>query len=223
MASVNLTTTAAVGSSSSTRLAWDTDSHPVADYLHQVLSLYNELATAVVTITNDELVVKILSGLGSNFCEISTAIRIRDSIISYDESYAKLIDYHLFLRHEEVKKKTSAITAAMVTRNRSINSNNHTAHRPNNTSQWRSSNRTTAPTQGHYINNHVHCQLCNKQTHTANVCQSQSHNHLEAKANFLSGNQVAENQWIVVSGATHHVIKESTNLDEYYCSEGKTT
>ncbi|XP_049403309.1 uncharacterized protein LOC125866923 [Solanum stenotomum] len=135
------------------------DSRPVADYLHQVRSLYNELATAGATITNDELVVKILSGLGSD-----------------------------------------AITAAMVTHNKSINSNNCAARRPNNISQWCSNNRRTAPAQGRYINNPVRYQLCNKQGHSANVCQSQSHNHLEAKANFLLGNQVAENQWIVDSG-----------------------
>ncbi|KAH0776386.1 hypothetical protein KY290_007797 [Solanum tuberosum] len=110
------------------------DSRPVADYLHQVRSLYNEIATTRATITNDELVVKILSGLGFDFCEISTGIRARDSIISYDELYAKLIDYELFLRHEELKKETSSITGAMVTRNRSINSNNCTSRRPNNTS-----------------------------------------------------------------------------------------
>ncbi|KAH0743169.1 hypothetical protein KY290_031162 [Solanum tuberosum] len=138
------------------------DSHPVADYLHQVLSLYNELNTAGATITNDKLVVKILSGLGFDFSEISTSIRARDYIISYDELYEKLIVYELFLRHEEVKKETSVITAPIVTRNRSIYSNNRAARRPNNTSQWCSSNRTTAPAQGRYINNPVHCQLCNK-------------------------------------------------------------
>ncbi|XP_047251496.1 uncharacterized protein LOC124886658 [Capsicum annuum] len=155
------------------RLSKDTRS--VADYLHQVCSICNELATAGAIVTNDELVVKILSGLGSDFHDISAVIRARDSIISYDELYAKLIDYEIFLKHEELKKETSAVTAAM---------------------------------------------LCNKQSHTANGYRSQSHNHLEAKANFLSGNQAAENQWIVDSGATHHVTTEPTNFKEYHGSKG---
>ncbi|KAH0741192.1 hypothetical protein KY290_034235 [Solanum tuberosum] len=122
MASVDPTIAVTVAAASSAQLDWDSlhltyanksqtrifslrdqlarlskDSRPVANYLHQVRSFYNELATAGATITNDELVVKILSGLGSDFREISAAIRARDSIISYDELYAKLIDYELFL------------------------------------------------------------------------------------------------------------------------------
>ena len=37
----------------------------VSTYLHHVFFLYNELATAGAIITDDELIVKILSGLGS--------------------------------------------------------------------------------------------------------------------------------------------------------------
>ncbi|XP_015162312.1 uncharacterized protein [Solanum tuberosum] len=55
------------------------DSRLVADYLHQVRSLCDELATASSPISNEELVVKILIGLGSEFREISAAIRSRFS------------------------------------------------------------------------------------------------------------------------------------------------
>lgn len=43
------------------------DSRPVADYLHQVRSLCDELATAGAPVSNPELIVKILSGLGPEF------------------------------------------------------------------------------------------------------------------------------------------------------------
>nr|XP_016485729.1 PREDICTED: uncharacterized protein LOC107806136 [Nicotiana tabacum] len=200
MASVDPTIAAALAAVSTAKLSWDSlhmayanksqtrvfslrdqlarvskDSRLVAEYLHEVCSLCNELATVGALISNDELIVKILSGLGPDFQEISAAIRARDSIISYEELYAKLIDHELFLKHEEVKKETTPITAAM---------------------------------------------LCNRQGHTANVCRSQSHNHLEAKANFLSGMQATPNQWIVDSGATHHVTTEPTNLEEYNGPEG---
>ncbi|KAH0709287.1 hypothetical protein KY284_010714 [Solanum tuberosum] len=55
------------------------DSRLVADYLHQVRSLCDELATASSPVSNEELVVKILIGLGSEFREISAAIRSRFS------------------------------------------------------------------------------------------------------------------------------------------------
>ncbi|PHT77868.1 hypothetical protein T459_15920 [Capsicum annuum] len=50
-------------------------------------------------VNNEELVVKILSGLGSEFSEISAAIRARDSPISYEELFDKLLDHELFLKH----------------------------------------------------------------------------------------------------------------------------
>nr|XP_009794874.1 PREDICTED: uncharacterized protein LOC104241630 [Nicotiana sylvestris] len=216
MASVKPTIAATVAAASTVKLAWNS-LHMAYDNKSQM-----RLAIAGASISNDELIVKILNGLGPYFCEISAAIRVRDSIISSEDLYAKLIDHELFLKHEELKKEASPITAAMVTHNRSTNSNNRSARRPNNNSQWRYNNRTNAPSQGRYINNSVHCQLCNRQGHTANICWSQSHNHIEATANFLSGMQAAPNQWIVDSGAAHHVTIEPTNFEEYNSPEGIT-
>lgn len=88
MASVDPTIASTVAAASTAKRAWDSlhlayanksqtqifslrdqlallskDSRPVADYLHQVRSICNELSTAGATVTNDELV----SGLGSDF------------------------------------------------------------------------------------------------------------------------------------------------------------
>ena len=49
----------------------------------------DELATAGAPITNEELIVKILSGLGTEFWEISAAIRSRETTVSYEELYEK--------------------------------------------------------------------------------------------------------------------------------------
>lgn len=57
---------------------------PVAHYLHQVCSIYNELVIAGATVTNDELVVKILGGLRSDFHEIQFEQEIPSSrMMSY--------------------------------------------------------------------------------------------------------------------------------------------
>ncbi|XP_049364611.1 uncharacterized protein LOC125829438 [Solanum verrucosum] len=76
------------------------DSRPVADYLHQGHSLCDELATVVSPVSNEELVVKILTGLGFEFQKKSATIRARDSVIPYRELYEKL----LYLQHEDAKK-----------------------------------------------------------------------------------------------------------------------
>ena len=80
------------------------ESHSITDYLHTLLSLSDELATAGAPMSNTERIVKILSDLGSEFREISAAIRARDTTISYEELLEKLLDCELFLLHEDSKK-----------------------------------------------------------------------------------------------------------------------
>ena len=49
---------------------------------------------------DDEIVFHILNGLGNDFKEISAAIRARESTISFDELYKKLIGYETHLKRE---------------------------------------------------------------------------------------------------------------------------
>lgn len=124
------------------------DSRPDADYLHQVRSLCDELATAGSPVSNEELIVKILAGLG--FRELSAAIRARDSTIPYEELYEKLLDHELFLQHEDAKKTPSVpITANIAkgttsspTRQGSTNhqNNNQRSNVPNQQNNYQSCN-----------------------------------------------------------------------------------
>ncbi|XP_055830773.1 uncharacterized protein LOC129899780 [Solanum dulcamara] len=91
------------------------DSRSITEYLHTIRSLSDELATAGAPVSNPQLIVKIFSGLDSEFCEISAAIRAHDMAIFYDELFEKLIDYEHFLRHEDAKKLSSPITFAVAT------------------------------------------------------------------------------------------------------------
>lgn len=76
----------------------------IAEYLREIRSIADELATAGAPISNDELMIKILSGLGTEYREISAAMRARDSPVSCEELFDKLIDHELFLKHEELNK-----------------------------------------------------------------------------------------------------------------------
>ncbi|XP_047259408.1 uncharacterized protein LOC124891886 isoform X2 [Capsicum annuum] len=91
------------------------ESQPVTKYLQTIWSIFDELSTTGAPVSNSELIVKILSGLGPEFHEISTAIRARDFTITYEELYEKLLDYELFLRHEESKKGPNQINVAAAT------------------------------------------------------------------------------------------------------------
>ncbi|KAH0725374.1 hypothetical protein KY284_001239 [Solanum tuberosum] len=82
------------------------ESQHVADYLNQVRSLCDELATAGALVTSVELIVKILTGLGLEYREISTAIRARDTPISYAELFENLSDHELFLKYNAPPQST---------------------------------------------------------------------------------------------------------------------
>lgn len=50
------------------------------------------------------------------------------------------------------------------------------------------------------------------------MCRSRSHNHLEAKANFVHHINPAATPWIVDSGASHHITNNAhqlTNITDY--------
>ncbi|PHT97643.1 hypothetical protein BC332_33430 [Capsicum chinense] len=159
MASVEPTIAPTVASANSSKSAWDAlhttyanrsqtrvfslrdqlarvtkESRSITEYLHTIRSLSDELATAGSPMSNPEFIVKILSGLGPKFREISTAIRARDTSVSYEELFEKLLDHELFLHHEDVKKLSSPITIAVATPTKS-NTNNCNNLRQNNNSQ----------------------------------------------------------------------------------------
>lgn len=96
---------------------------------------------------------------------------------------------------------------------------------------WRqSSPRSTAPINPYmpqqwssFLNSpqppRVKCQVCDKIGHVARVCWSRSHNHFEAKANFVSTSHHSQHPWIMDTRATHHVTTESQGFqhpEAYY-------
>ena len=146
------------------------DSRSITEYIHTIRSFSDELATAGAPVSNPELIVKIHSGLGLEFREIAIAIRARDKPICYGELFEKLLDFELFLRHEDAKTLSSTITAAVYTPTK-FNSNNCNNRRQTNNSQhWRQNLRPSAPPQGQSNSNPngiIRCQLCNRIDHTA--------------------------------------------------------
>ena len=76
------------------------ESRSVTDYIHAIRSLSDELATGGTRVSH----FKIHTCVCPKFLKISSAIRARDTTISYVELFEKLLDYELFLRHEDAKK-----------------------------------------------------------------------------------------------------------------------
>ncbi|KAH0658581.1 hypothetical protein KY289_027329 [Solanum tuberosum] len=128
---------------------------------------------------------------GPEYREILASIRSRDSSLSFEELFHKLTYYELFLKHQDLEKSSSIITAA-VTQKMNIPPQSNRNNRHFNNQQWKPpvTQQSSNNSQQNWMSNlrpSVCCQLCQKLGHTADVCYSESHSHFEAKANFASG------------------------------------
>ncbi|KAJ0533876.1 hypothetical protein HanIR_Chr09g0413451 [Helianthus annuus] len=71
---------------------------PVAEYLNEMKAIADELALAQKPIDDDDLIVHILTHLGDDYKEISAALKIRDTPITFSDFYEKLVDHERSLQ-----------------------------------------------------------------------------------------------------------------------------
>ena len=68
-------------------------SRPVVEFLHEMKTIADDLALAQSPITDEDLVVHILSQLGDDFANVTAALKMRDTTITYPDLFAKLVDH----------------------------------------------------------------------------------------------------------------------------------
>ncbi|KAF2300583.1 hypothetical protein GH714_014163 [Hevea brasiliensis] len=87
------------------------DSRPVAEYLQTVKSIAEELSLCGSPITDVDLVVHVLGGVGSEFCDIAAVIHARDTVITFDELQDKLLAHELYLKQIDPSFDSTPIIA----------------------------------------------------------------------------------------------------------------
>ncbi|KAK2966557.1 hypothetical protein RJ640_014526 [Escallonia rubra] len=194
----------------------------IPEYLQHMRAIADDLALIDNPLSEDDLVLYTLGGLGPEFKEIAAAIRARDTSISFDELYDKLGDYELHLKKEDPIPSPSIATAnythrsnRFTPRNSSINGSasagrhsnhfhprntDHSPSHPNsNQNNWSSSNtqhRMATPRSSLY------CRFCDRPGHATNECRK--------LARFLRENDVQTNLDLRFSlkdlGPLHHFL-----------------
>lgn len=53
------------------------------------------------SLSDEEIIVHTLNGLGNEYKELTVTIRAWDSLMSFEELYDKLIDYKTYLKREK--------------------------------------------------------------------------------------------------------------------------
>ena len=182
-------------------------SKSVSEYLQGIKMISDELAIINKPIDDDDLVIHALNGLGSEFKEVSAALRTRENAIAFDELHDLLVDHETFLQRDQ--ESTIIPTAQMAYRGK-----------PHYQKRGPVNNRSDSQGQP----NRPICQYCDKTGHTAKVCYK-LHGY-PPKMNGYSHKNVAkptahsamytphatESDWILDSGATHHLTNTLDDL-----------
>ena len=96
------------------------DNSSIDVYMQAIKRISDDLALIGHPLNDDELIIHVLNGLGSEFKELCVAIRARDSPISFEELHDKLLDQKTSLKCDE---PSIQITAQF---NQKTSNGNHT-------------------------------------------------------------------------------------------------
>ncbi|KAL4566494.1 hypothetical protein LXL04_030610 [Taraxacum kok-saghyz] len=107
----------------------------VTEYLQDMRTIDDELALAQSPVTEEDLLVHILSQLGDEFGTIVAAIKVHETPLSYSELFEKLADFERALKEQAVPSEPMLTTA-----NYTARQPNRPSGRPDNFSQQRSTN-----------------------------------------------------------------------------------
>ncbi|KAH0693390.1 hypothetical protein KY285_020487 [Solanum tuberosum] len=83
----------------------------INDYMKEIKSIADDLFCSGSPVNSEQIVIKVLSGLGVEYKELSAAIRARDNPITFEELFDKLFAQEMFIKHSEPKVQTPMIIA----------------------------------------------------------------------------------------------------------------
>lgn len=109
--------------------------------MREIKSIADDLACSGSPVNSKELVIKVLSGLGTEYKELSAAIRACDNLITFEELFDKLLAQEMFIKHSEPKVETQMITAQF---------HQHSTNNGPKNRQPNSSNRKNITSSGSY-------------------------------------------------------------------------
>ncbi|KAL5855083.1 hypothetical protein ACOSQ4_004885 [Xanthoceras sorbifolium] len=171
----------------------------VADYMQGIKNILNNLELIGHPVDDGAIVIHTLNGLRPAYLPLASAILARDTPITFEELYDKLLDHEAFIQRDKAKKGNPVVTRTFNRKGRNQQGNSSThgttnfhSHQPslgsfptgsrsyhsNQGSQYRPTQQQQYTPQNQWrltsYNNSSRpiCQLCDKIGHTTRVCRS---------------------------------------------------
>ncbi|CAH9080698.1 unnamed protein product [Cuscuta epithymum] len=199
----------------------------ITDYLTERYAIAEDLALAQNPISDEDLVVHILNGLGPEYSNIISAIRVRDTAFPLTQ----LQD--LLLEKEKGIQEAANATQLIVPTAHATNMMSPTPERHPTPHYERRGAHGRRGRGGHFghsprpSTSNVICRFCSIPGHEVQKCRKLQRflreNHIytpmpssQPVVNTTSANSFAAGQpWLFDSGASHHVTSAATSLPSY--------
>nr|XP_008356527.2 uncharacterized protein LOC103420244 [Malus domestica] len=146
LASVSPQVISLIASAKTSNEAWDKLLHLFASKTRA--RVLDELAIIDVPLSNDDLLLYILNGVGSDFKEIAAVVRSRDTSISFENLHDKLVEHEAALKRDDTIVVAPVITANVTQTSRSHTSNR--GYRSHNSNSNRGSFASRNPSRGSF-------------------------------------------------------------------------
>ena len=179
-------------------------------------SLADEIAIIDHPISDDDLTLYVLNGLGSDFREIAAPIRAREKSLAFEELHDLLVGHEHYLHRLETATHQLVAAANYTTRKSGSSGGQQCSYsKPNGPQRQsgqapaRSGNRDgRRPNGSNRPNNNQRpyrpkCQFCDELGHTAKNCPQLKPS--EITANSATTSTMKEQKWLLDSAASHNI------------------
>lgn len=203
----------------------------ITDYLFSVKSLADELAVIDKSLSDDDITLFVLNGLGAEYNDIAASIRTRQHPFTFEELHSHLLAHDDYLRREAVQVDIQVPTANFAHHTSSPNQRSSkndgilpipSSGRGNNFSKQSQYHGSTARGsnyrgRGRGFNSRGNrppprCQLCSFPGHIAKYCPQLLQRNNQPMANFASASNSAAPNWVFDTGASHHITSNLNNM-----------
>ncbi|RVW53657.1 Retrovirus-related Pol polyprotein from transposon RE2 [Vitis vinifera] len=178
----------------------------ITEYLHSVKTIANELALIDAPLSQDDITLYVLHGLGSDFRDIIAPIRARESSLSFEELHDLLLGHEAYLRRLDSTAQSLVITANTTQRRDSRSSKNQSS----STYQQSKNDSRSKSRQSKQYKYPPRCQYCDQQGHIAKYYPKLKPS--EATVNCTTTTSSPDKRWLIDSAASHNITSQVSNL-----------
>eukprot|EP00261_Vitis_vinifera_P040499 XP_019081742.1 PREDICTED: uncharacterized protein LOC109124254 [Vitis vinifera] len=178
----------------------------ITEYLHSVKTIVDKFALIDAPLSQDDITLYVLHGLGSDFRDIVAPIRARESSLSFEELHDLLLGYEAYLRRLDSTAQSLVVTANTTQRRDSHSSKNQSS----STYQQSKNDSRSKSRQSKQYKYPPRCQYCDQQGHIAKYCPKLKPS--EATVNCTTTTSSPDKRWLIDSAASHNITSQVSNL-----------